>query len=72
MIKVSTSTELAEKLPDLIDFDAGAIIRGEKTIDELAEKMLEQVIEVASGRMKTKAQILGQDDFQPWKRGVSL
>ncbi|MDF1738129.1 MAG: UxaA family hydrolase [Verrucomicrobiales bacterium] len=72
VIKVSTSTELAEKLPDLIDFDTGSIIRGEKTIDELAVKMLEQVIEVASGRIKTKAQILGQDDFQPWKRGVSL
>lgn len=72
VIKVSTSTELAEKLPDLIDFDTGAIIRGEQTIDELAVKMLEQVIKVASGRQKTKAQVLGQDDFQPWKRGVSL
>lgn len=72
VLKVSSNTELAERLPDLIDFDTGAIIRGEKTVDELAEAMLERLVEIASGREMTKAQILGQNDFQPWKRGVSL
>lgn len=72
VIKVSTNTELAERLPDLIDFDTGSIIRGEAAIDELGSRLLDLVIEVASGRVRTKAQILGQEDFQPWKRGVSL
>ncbi len=72
VIKVSTNTELAERLPDLIDFDTGAIIRGEAGIEELGNRLLEFVIEVASGRTLTKAQRLGQADFQPWKRGVSL
>ena len=72
VIKVSTNTELAERLPDLIDFDTGAIIRGEATIEELGNRLLDFVIEVASGRAITKAQRLGQADFQPWKRGVSL
>lgn len=72
VVKVSTNTELAERLPDLIDFDTGAIIRGTAGIDELAHHLLDLVIEVASGRVLTKAQILGQEDFQPWKRGVSL
>ena len=71
VIKVSTNSELAERLPDLIDFDTGPIIRGESTPDELAENLLELIVAVASGQ-QTKAQILGQDDFQPWKRGVSL
>ncbi|MCY3999015.1 MAG: UxaA family hydrolase, partial [Flavobacteriaceae bacterium] len=30
------------------------------------------IIEIASGHIKTKAEILGQQDFIPWKRGVSL
>ena len=64
--------ELAAAGIDLIDFDTGAVIRGESTPDDLAEEMLEMLIEVASGRKQTKAQLLGQDDFQPWKRGVSL
>ena len=72
MIKVASNTELAEKMSDLIDFDCGPIIRGEQGIEALGEAMLKLVIEVASGRVKTKAQLLGQDDFLPWKRGVSL
>ncbi len=72
VIKVSSNSELAQRLPDLIDFDTGSIIRGETGIDELGEALLDLVIEVASGRVVTKAQILGQNDFQPWKRGVSL
>ena len=33
---------------------------------------MEQVIQVASGEVHTKAELLHQDDFIPWKRGVSL
>ena len=53
-------------------FDTGAVIRGEATPDELSKDMLELLVEIASGRKQTKAQVLGRDDFQPWKRGVSL
>jgi len=71
-LKLSTSTELAERLPDMIDFDAGPVIRGEATIEQLGEALLEQVIETASGRFTPAAVQLGQDDWRPWKRGVSL
>ena len=57
---------------DLIDFDTGSIIRGESSIDELGSDLLDLLIETASGAYKPKAVILGQDDFLPWKRGVSL
>ncbi|WP_273215157.1 UxaA family hydrolase [Runella zeae] len=72
IVKVSTNTKLAQKMPDIIDFDCGAIIEGEKTIEQTAEELLEYCIQLASGTIKTKAQLLGQDDFMPWKRGVSL
>jgi len=72
VIKASSSTELAERLPDMIDFNTGGIIRGETNLDALSGELLDLIIEVASGRNPTKAQKLGQDDFQPWKRGVSL
>lgn len=72
VVKISTNSELAERLPDLIDFDTGAIIRGEATIDALGGELLDFVVEVASGRIQTRAQDLGQADFQPWKRDVSL
>lgn len=72
IVKVSSNTELAAKMPDIIDVDTGAVIRGEKSIAEMADEMLEYIVAVASGEVKTKAQLLNQNDFIPWKRGVSL
>ncbi|MFN4144789.1 MAG: UxaA family hydrolase [Runella sp.] len=72
VVKISTNSRLAQKMPDIIDFDCGAIITGQQTIEQTAEALLEYCIELASGKLKTKAQILGQDDFMLWKRGVSL
>jgi altronate hydrolase len=63
---------MADRMSDIIDFDAGPIVRGESTIKESAEKLLELSIEVASGERLTKAELHGQSDFIPWKRGVSL
>ena len=72
IIKVSSNTELAKKMSDIIDIETGAVIRGEKSIEEMADEMLEFIIEVASGNIQTKAKLLNQNDFIPWKRGVSL
>lgn len=72
VIKVSSNSELAQKMSDIIDVDTGGIINGEKSIQQMAEILLDYIIEVASGRIKSKADILNQDDFIPWKRGVSL
>jgi altronate hydrolase len=72
IIKVSSNSELANKMEDIIDFDTGGIIKGNKTIEEISEKLLDFIIKVASGKIKTKATLLNQNDFIPWKRGVSL
>jgi altronate hydrolase len=72
VIKISTNTTLANRMPDIIDIDAGPIIRGESTIDGMGEDILELVIQVASGEIHTKAEKKNQQDFIPWKRGVSL
>ena len=72
VIKISSNTKLALRMPDIIDIDTGGVISGEKTITEMGEQIVELIIQVASGEIKAKAQILDQDDFIPWKRGVSL
>ncbi|MCT3804836.1 altronate dehydratase [Elizabethkingia anophelis] len=71
-IKVATNTSLAIRMSDIIDIDTGPIIEGSKTIAEMGEDILDYCIEVASGRITPKAVLLNQDDFIPWKRGVSL
>lgn len=72
MVKLSTNTTLANKLPEIIDIDCGPIITGEKSVEEMGEAVLEYVIQLASGEIQTKAMQLGQDDFMFWRRGVSL
>jgi altronate hydrolase len=72
VVKISSNSTLAGRMSDIIDFDAGGIVRGEATIAECAAKLLELSIDVASGKRFTKAELLGQNDFIPWKRGVSL
>jgi altronate hydrolase len=71
-IKISTNTSLAKRMSDIIDIDTGDIISGQKTIEQMGEEILEYCIRAASGEVIPKAVQLGQDDFIPWKRGVSL
>ncbi len=71
-IKVATNSSLTRKMGDIIDINTGPIIDGEKTIEEMGEEILEYCIKAASGEIIPKAVLLNQDDFIPWKRGVSL
>ena len=72
VIKVASNSVLAGRMPDIIDIDSGAVIKGEKTIEEMGEEILEYIIDVASGKITAKADQNDQNDFIPWKRGVSL
>lgn len=71
VIKVASNSKLYQKMNDIIDFNTGSVIEGTMDISEAGEALLEYIIKVASGE-QTKARILGQDDFIPWKRGMSL
>jgi altronate hydrolase len=72
VIKLSSNTKLAQKMPDIIDINTGTITEGKETIAEAGERILEYIIQVASGEVEISAVRHGQEDFIPWKRGVSL
>jgi altronate hydrolase len=72
VIKVSTNHKLTNRMPDIIDFNAGTVISGEDTIETCGDKLLEMIIQVACGEVQTKAGQNKNYDFIPWKRGVSL
>ncbi|HHH49665.1 MAG TPA: altronate dehydratase [Saprospiraceae bacterium] len=71
-IKLSTNNEIAKRMSDIIDINAGTIVAGEDSIESKGEELLDYMIKVANGEEMPKAEQLGQDDFIPWKRGVSL
>jgi altronate hydrolase len=72
VVKLSTNSDLARRMHDIIDIDTGAVVAGQKTIEQMGEAILDLVIEVAGGEVRTKAEMKAQEDFIPWKRGVSL
>ncbi|MCL1603937.1 altronate dehydratase family protein [Succinatimonas hippei] len=69
-VKISTNTALFNKKQDWIDFNAGAIVDG-TGFDELTDKLLDYVLEVASGK-KTLSEKRGFHDIIIWKDGVTL
>jgi altronate hydrolase len=72
VVKLSTNSDLAKRMSDSIDIDTGPIVSGERTIEKMGEEILDLVIRTASGDVFTRAELKGQSDFIPWKRGVSL
>lgn len=72
VVKISSNNRLSERMNDIIDINAGTIITGEDTIETKGAELLEYIIAVASGDKTPHSVRLAQDDFIPWKRGISL
>lgn len=72
VVKIASNTALAMRMSDIIDVNTGTVIEGEESIEEAGARILDYVIRVASGEVQVSAVRKGQDDFIPWKRGISL
>jgi altronate hydrolase len=71
-IKISTNTELAIKKPKWIDFDAGAILSGVKTVGQSTDELLDFILRVASGEVRAKNELNGFREITIFKTGVTL
>lgn len=71
VIKIATNTTIYERMGDNIDFNAGTIIDGTETIEEVGRRLFEELRLVCSGKL-TKAEILGQHDFGLWRIGPTF
>lgn len=72
VVKIASNTTLFNKMGDIMDINTGTIIEGDETIEQAGRRILDYVIKVASGEIEVKAVKHGQEDFIPWKRGISL
>jgi altronate hydrolase len=71
-IKISSNSAIAEKKPHWIDFNAGELVDGTKTMDELADDLFARILDVASGRELTNNEKHGYREIAIWKAGVTL
>ncbi|MBR4445642.1 MAG: altronate dehydratase [Solobacterium sp.] len=70
-MKIATNTPLATKKANWIDFNAGAVADGDKTLDEAAADLLELVLKTASGA-QTCSERKGFREISIFKDGVVL
>ena len=70
-LKISSNSSIAERKPHWIDFNAGRLLDGTATMDQLADELLAYIIEVASGR-QTNNEKHGYREIAIWKEGVTL
>ena len=70
-MKIATNTPLAEKKTTWIDFNAGVVADGTKTLDQAAEELMDKVCRVASGE-QTMAERKGFREISIFKDGVVL
>ena len=70
-MKISTNTPLATKKAGWIDFNAGTVADGTRTLEESAQDLMAEVLAVASGK-QTKAEEKGFREISIFKEGVVL
>jgi altronate hydrolase len=71
-IKVSSNSEIAAKKPHWIDFDAGALLTGSKTMAQLEDDLFALVLAVASGDTLANNEKNDYREIAIWKDGVTL
>ncbi|MCP4754732.1 MAG: UxaA family hydrolase [Proteobacteria bacterium] len=67
VVKITGNSETFKNLSDNIDINAGTILNGEESMDNVSRKIFEIVSNTASGE-KTKAEALGFKDFVVYSR----
>ena len=72
-LKIATNAEMYARMEGDMDVDAGAIIEGARSIEEVGRDIYEQLLRVASGeRTKSESQGLGDYEFVPWQIGAVM
>jgi altronate hydrolase len=71
-LKISSNTAIAEKKPHWIDLNAGALLDGAATMDQLADDLFALILDVASGRELANNEKHGYREIAIWKEGVTL
>jgi altronate hydrolase len=71
VVKISSNSRIAKAMEDNIDVNAGTIVDGKESIQDVGGKIFDLLRRVASGE-RTKSEILGHKEFVPWRIGPVL
>lgn len=61
VIKITGNPHTYERMKENIDINAGAVMTGDKTLQQVGEEIYQEILSVASGKL-CKAEVLGHDE----------
>jgi altronate hydrolase len=72
-IKVATNTSLYNWMEEDMDINAGTILDGAETVEQVGLRIFEKIVAVADGE-KTKSELagIGDEEFAPWILGPTF
>jgi altronate hydrolase len=72
-IKVAAHTPLYNWMEEDMDLNAGTILEGTETVEQVGMRLFEKILAVAGGE-KTKSELagLGDEEFAPWQLGPTF
>lgn len=71
VIKIATNSQMYSRMKDNMDLNAGEIITGKMSVEDMGEKIFKEVFKVAGGKL-TKSEILGHCEFAINRLGPSF
>ena len=72
-MKIATNSRMFARMRDDMDLDAGRILGGDATVEELGREIYAAWLRMASGEVtKSEARGLGAHEFVPWQIGAVM
>ncbi len=72
-IKISTNSTTYERMRGDMDINAGSVITGHESIEQVGQRIFDYMIAVASGQASlSEAQDIGEEEFNPWMLGATM
>ena len=72
-LKIATNSELAARMADDMDIDAGRILSGDASVEQVGAEIFRAWLRLASGEPSfSEAQGLGEYEFVPWQIGATM
>ena len=72
-LKIATNSTLYQWMKDDMDINAGTILDGTETVEQVGHRIFEELLAVASGKpTKSEAQGIGDEEFAPWILGPTF
>jgi len=70
-IKLASNTPMFKRLQDDMDINCGVVVDGELSIEQMGQRIFEDILAVASGRQTKSEELgLGDNEFVPWQLGI--